>query len=79
MRLAIFQDKRINLEQSWLDQYELEPYILFKVITLGYKYTESPVVKIYPPRKLGYTKMKPIVGWWSILKPLFYLGLGIKK
>ena len=23
--------------------------------------------------------VKPIVGWWSILKPVFYLGLGLKK
>jgi len=58
----------------------LEPYILWKVITLGYKYTEVFVTKIYPPKKLGgYTKMIPILSWWSILKPLFYLRLGIKK
>ncbi len=79
MRLALFQDARINLDQEWLNAYELEPYILFKAFTLGYKVREVPVTKIYPPRKLGYTKMKPIVGWWSILKPLFYLGLGIRK
>jgi len=28
---------------------------------------------------LGYTKMKPIVGWWSILRPIFLLALGIRK
>jgi dolichol-phosphate mannosyltransferase len=38
-----------------------------------------PVTKIYPPKELGYTKMKPITGWWSILRPLVFLGLGIKK
>ena len=80
IRLKIFDDERINLRQEWLDAYELEPYILWKVITLGYKFKEVFVTKIYPPKKLGgYTKMIPFVSWWSILKPLFYLRLGIKK
>lgn len=78
-RLSIFEDKRIDIDQDWLDQYELEPYILYKAIKLGYKFDEAAVTKIYPAKKLGYTKMKPIVGWWSILRPLIYLGLGIKK
>lgn len=78
-KLSILNNKEINLDQAWLDKYELEPYLMFKTIKLGYKYTEAPVTKIYPSKKLGYTKMKPIVGWWSILRPLFYLGLGLKK
>ena len=78
-KTSILKDKRINWEQDWLDKYELEPYLLYKVYRLGYKVTEVPVTKIYPPKKLGYTKMKPIIGWWSILKPLIFLGLHIKK
>ena len=78
-RLSLFDDERIDIDQEWLNQYELEPYILYKAIKLGYKFDEVPVTKIYPARKLGYTKMKPIIGWWSILRPLIYLGLGIKK
>ena len=76
---ALFQDKRINIWQEWLNEYELEPYLYCKVIKLGYKTTEVPVTKIYPPRELGYTKMQPITGWWSILRPLFLLGLGIRN
>jgi len=80
IRLSIFDDQRIDLNQEWLDTYELEPYILWKAATLGYKYKEAFVTKIYPPKTQGgYTKMIPIVSWWSILKPLFYLRLGIKK
>jgi dolichol-phosphate mannosyltransferase len=78
-RLSIFSDKRINIDQEWLNQYELEPYLLYKVLKLNYKFCEAPVTKIYPAKKLGYTKMKPLVGWWSILRPLVFLGLGIKK
>lgn len=80
IRLSIFDDPRINLKQDWLNTYELEPYILWKVITLKFKFKEAFVTKIYPPKQLGgYTKMTPLVSWWSILKPLFYLKLGIKK
>jgi len=28
MKLSLFEDARINLEQEWLNAYELEPYIL---------------------------------------------------
>lgn len=79
MRVSSFKDKRIDIDQSWLDQYELEPYIFFKFIRLGYRVKEVPVTKIYPPKALGYTKMRPISGWWSILRPLVFLGLGLKK
>ncbi len=79
IRLSIFDDERINIHQDWLDKYELEPYIFYKAIKLGYRVKEVPVTKIYPPKELGYTKMQPITGWWSILRPLVYLALGIKK
>ncbi len=79
VRLSMLDDARIDLNQEWLNEYELEPYLFFKAIRLGYKVTEVPVTKIYPPKIEGYTKMKPFSGWWSILRPLFYLGLGLRK
>lgn len=79
IRLSALNDPRINLNQSWLEQYELEPYLYYKFIKLGYSVKEVPVTKIYPPKTLGYTKMTPVIGWWSILRPIFLLGLGIKK
>lgn len=79
IRLKMLEDPRINLDQEWLNAYELEPYILFKAVRLGYKVVEAPVTKIYPPRQIGYTKMKPITGWWSILRPVFLLALGLRK
>ncbi len=79
IRLAALDDRRIDLDQPWLDKYELEPYLFYKMVTLGYGVKEVPVTKIYPPKELGYTKMKPITGWWSILRPLVLLGLRIKR
>jgi dolichol-phosphate mannosyltransferase len=75
----ILRDARINLNQDWLDQYELEPFLFCKSIRLDYRVIEVPCTKIYPDKKLGYSKMKPITGWWSILRPLFYLLIGLKK
>ena len=79
IRLSALDDARIDLDQDWLDKYELEPYLFYKMVTLGYRVKEVPVTKIYPPKELGYTKMKPITGWWSILRPLVLLGLRIKR
>ena len=79
IRVSCLKDPRIDLDQDWLDHYELEPYLFFKFIRLGYKVKEVPVTKIYPPKELGYTKMTPFTGWWSILRPIFLLGLGLKK
>ncbi|MGQ0505145.1 MAG: glycosyltransferase family 2 protein [Myxococcaceae bacterium] len=69
----------LNLDQAWLDEYELEPYLYLRTIQLGFRTAEVPVTKVYPPKRLGQTKMRPITGWWSILRPLVYMGLGIKS
>jgi dolichol-phosphate mannosyltransferase len=78
--VKVLNDRRINLEQSWLDEYELEQYLYISTIRLGYRTTEVPVTKVYPPRSQGkQSKVRPITGWWSMLRPLVYLGLRIKK
>ena len=75
----IFRDKRLNIWQDWLDSYELEYYIHYKVLTLGYNTVEIPVSKIYPYRNRGgYSKINPFRDFWNILRPLFYLAFGIR-
>lgn len=76
---AVLADPRIDLGQPWLDEYELEPYLYLRAVQCGYRTVEVPVTKVYPPKKLGQTKMKPITGWWSILRPLVFVGLGLRK
>lgn len=77
-RLSLLNDRRIRLDQPWLDGYGLEVYLLFKAIKLGYRHAEVPCTKIYPPKRLGTTKMKPIIGWWDMLKPVCLLGSGLR-
>jgi dolichol-phosphate mannosyltransferase len=80
-RLSLFDDKRINLWQKWLDRYELEPYLLFKALKLKHTVVEVPVTIAYPastdPR--AYTKMRALVDWWKIFRPAVFLALRIKK
>ena len=75
----VLEDERLDLDQDWLDGYELEPYLYIKTIRLGFRTTEVPVTKIYPPKHLGQTKMRPLRDWWSILRPLVLMGLRIKR
>jgi len=75
-RVRIFDDKRINLWQDWLDTYELEPYLLYQAIKCGVRVTEAPMKVIYHQR--GTTKMKPFRDWWRILRPVVYLALGLR-
>jgi dolichol-phosphate mannosyltransferase len=78
-KLKIFLDKRIDIWQGWLDSYELEYYIHYKVLALGYKMKEVPVSKVYPYRhKGGYSNISPFRDWWKIVGPLVYLKLGVK-
>jgi dolichol-phosphate mannosyltransferase len=79
-RLALFDDPRIDVNQDWLDDYELEYYVHWKVYTLGYRVEEVPVTKSYPSeRGVEYSKVRPITGWWRMLRPFVFLALGLKK
>ncbi len=80
MKLDVLNDRRIDLAQPWLDHYELEVYLLMKLLKLPeYKTTEVPATKIYPKKELGRTKMKPVSDWWRMLRPVFLLGTGLRK
>ena len=75
----VLTDPHLDLSPAWLDAYELEPFLYLQAIHLGYRTAEVPVTKVYPPRHLGRTKMKPLIGWWSILRPLVYAGLRLRR
>jgi dolichol-phosphate mannosyltransferase len=79
MKVSVLADQRIDLYQEWLDGYQLEVYLLMKLLKLGYRTTEVPVTKIYPSRAKGNTKMRPFVDWWHMLSPVFTVGLGLDR
>ncbi|PIR15390.1 MAG: hypothetical protein COV48_14665, partial [Elusimicrobia bacterium CG11_big_fil_rev_8_21_14_0_20_64_6] len=68
--LRLFADPRIDIWQEWLDGYEYEYYIHWKVHAYGYKIKEVPVIKSYPAKKgMRYSKIRPFIGWWHMLRP----------
>lgn len=80
-RLAIFDHPAMNIEAAWLDTYEMEYYIHYKALTLGFKVREVPVSKLYPAarHRAAYTKIRPFVDWWRMVRPLVFLVLRIKR
>jgi dolichol-phosphate mannosyltransferase len=78
LKVSLLSDSRIDLDQSWLDGYQLEVYLLIRILQLGYRSIEVPVTKLYPSRQVGNTKMRPIVDWWHMLSPILITGLGLE-
>lgn len=79
-RIALLDDPELNLEQDWLDTYELEPYLLYKVVDGGrWKFCEAPITVRYHDAGKSYTKMRPFRDWWRLARPMLMLALGIKK
>ncbi|HEY7569615.1 MAG TPA: glycosyltransferase family 2 protein [Gemmatimonadaceae bacterium] len=77
-RLSIFDDPAINLDQSWLDRYELELYIHYFACQKA-RVVEVPVTIDYSHLASGRkSKMRPIVGWWSMIRPFVLLTTGVK-
>ena len=78
--LKMFNDPRVNISQDWLDRYEMEYYIHYWACKLGIRIVEVPVTITYSHLEKGRkSKIKPITGWWSIVRPYVLLGLGIRK
>ena len=79
-RLSIFDDKSINIDQDWLDRYELEPYILYRVVkSRRVRFREAPITIYYHGNRKQFTKMKPFRDWWRLARPLLFLGLRLRK
>ena len=76
-RSELLRDPAINLDQAWLDSYDLEPYVLFQVIR-RYRVVEHPVTVRYHAAE-GYTKMRRIRDWWRLFRPAFLLRFGVKR
>lgn len=78
--LKMFDDPRLDIDQPWLNRYEMEFYIHYWGCVLGMRFQEVAVTIPYnhlaPDR---VSKIRPLTGWWSIVRPLILLRLGIKS
>jgi dolichol-phosphate mannosyltransferase len=76
----VYNDPLIEIHQNWLNRYELEVYLLYKVYnSKKYKKTEVPISILYHTNRNERTKMKPFIDWWRIFRPMILLKLKIKK
>lgn len=78
-RLDIIRHPQVDVWQEWLDKYEMEYYVHYKAIKLGFRVCERPVSMIYPPDGKNYSKIRAFSGWWSMIRPWVFLTLRIKK
>jgi dolichol-phosphate mannosyltransferase len=78
-RLALLDDLRIDLAQEWLDRYELEYYLHYKVLSLGYCYREVAVSKRYPDDGQPMSKIRLSRDIWSLVRPLILLTLRLRR
>jgi dolichol-phosphate mannosyltransferase len=77
-RRELLDDAKIDLDQRWLDSYDLEPYVLYRAITRGYRVIEHPVTVVYH-RAESYSKMRGIKDWWRLFRPAVLLRTGVKR
>lgn len=81
-RLAIVNDPEIDINQAWLDRYELEYYVHFWAVRSRRKYriVEVPVTMRYSQLAADRkSKIQPITGWWSMVRPFLFLALRLRK
>jgi dolichol-phosphate mannosyltransferase len=78
-RLSLLDDPRIDVSQAWLTRYELEYYLHYKVLSLGYRYREVPVRKLYPTDGMPTSKIRLSRDAWSLLRPFVLLTLRLRR
>lgn len=78
--LELFDNPKCNIHQEWLSRYELEYYVHYWACKLGLRIKEVPVTIAYSHLAKGRkSKIKPFIGWWSMIRPLVFLRFGIKS
>lgn len=79
-RLAVLDDPDIDIDQQWLDRYEMEYYIHYKVAQRDWRILEVPVEIRYSHLQKGrFSKIRPFSGWWSMIRPFVLLKSGLRR
>jgi dolichol-phosphate mannosyltransferase len=76
-RSSILDDPKIDIRQTWLDSYDLEPYVLYKAVR-RHTVIEVPCTVRYHAKE-GYTKMRGLRDWWRLFRPALLLRTGVKQ
>ena len=76
-KTSILDDPAIDIDQSWLDSYDMEPYVLFKAVR-RHRVIEHPCTVRYHAKE-GHTKMRGVRDWWRLFRPALLLRTGVKR
>ena len=76
-KTSILSDPAVDIDQHWLDSYDLEPYVLFKSVR-RYRVIEHPCTVRYHAKE-GHTKMRGLRDWWRLFRPALLLRTGVKR
>ncbi|MDA2923804.1 glycosyltransferase family 2 protein [Acidobacteria bacterium AH-259-L09] len=69
-KLDLIRRAQFDWQAEWLHTYGLEYYLYAKVILDGeIRWKEVPVTMRYPPKGQRYSKIRPFVDWWAMVKP----------
>jgi dolichol-phosphate mannosyltransferase len=78
-KLSLFDDPIVNIQQDWLNRYEMEYYIHYWAVKNKIRIKEVPVTIEYTHLEKGRkSKIKPFSGWWQMIRPILFLRMGIK-
>lgn len=70
--------RKIDVYQEWFGKYDLEPYLYLQAIRKGFKVKEVRVTKRFDLEK-GYSKMKPLIDWYTSSRPILRELLKMNK
>lgn len=69
-KLDIIKKLKFDWHAKWMQTYSLEYYLYAKIIlNKKIRWTEVPITMRYPKRKNNYSKIRPVIGWWEMLRP----------
>ena len=69
-RLDLLRRARFDWRAPWLREYGFEYYLYAKVLqSRDVRWCEVPITMRYPPAGQRYTKIRPLTGWYNMLKP----------
>ena len=69
-KLDILRKARFNWRASWLYTYSFEYYLYAEdVLEKRWRWMEVPITMRYPQQGQRYSKIRPGVDWWAMLRP----------
>lgn len=69
-KMDIMRRARFDWHAASLETYGLEYYLYAKVLLdRGIRWCEVPITMRYPPKGNRYSKIRPGMDWWAMIKP----------